>query len=132
MNTHEIPDTYDADASIAVQAEAWYLINLLLLPGLGFIALLWLARRNAHGAGELARCHVRQTIVASIWSGVLLMAVTLLIVLLGGFNVPATWIVLILYFVCCHAVLIMFGVRGLAHAMSKQIYIYPLIGSRRW
>ncbi|WP_025918261.1 cytochrome c oxidase subunit III [Herminiimonas sp. CN] len=121
-----------SDSHVAVQAEALYLVNLLLAPGLGFIGLLWLARRHANDKSELTRCHLRQTIVASLWAGALLMAVTLLIVLLGGFHNPATWIVLILYFVCCHSVLILFGVLGLAHAMSRQLYIYPLIGSRRW
>lgn len=127
MNTPE-----DAAGSVAVQAEALYLMNLLLAPGLGFIGLLWLAWHHAHDRNELTRCHLRQTIVASIWAGVLLMVVTLLIVLLGGFNNPATWVVLILYFVCCHSALILFGVLGLARAMAGQIYIYPLIGSRRW
>lgn len=127
MNTPE-----DAAGSVAVQAEALYLMNLLLAPGLGFIGLLWLARHHVHDRSELTRCHLRQTIVASIWAGVLLMVVTLLIVLLGGFNNPATWVVLILYFVCCHSALILFGVLGLARAMAGQIYIYPLIGSRRW
>ncbi|MDP3844377.1 MAG: hypothetical protein Q8Q81_17725 [Oxalobacteraceae bacterium] len=126
MNT---PDTH---VSVAVQAEVLYLINLLLAPGLGFIGLLWLARQHANDPSELIRCHLRQTIVASLWAGALLIAVTLLIVLLGGFDNPATWVVLILYFVCCHAVLILFGVLGLARAMANQLYIYPLIGSRRW
>jgi len=122
----------DSDGAIAVQAEALYLINLMLAPGFAFFVLLWLARRHGGGASALVRCHLRQTIVASLWAGVLLMAVTLSIVLLGGFDNPATWMVLILYFVCCHAVLILFGVLGLSRAMSGQIYIYPLIGSQRW
>lgn len=126
MNT---PDTH---VSVAVQAEALYLINLLLAPGLGFIGLLWLARHHANDPSELTRCHLRQTIVASLWAGVLLLAVTLLIVWLGGFKNPATWVVLILYFICCHSVLILFGVLGLARAMAKQVFVYPLIGSRQW
>lgn len=126
MNT---PDTH---VSVAVQAEALYLINLLLAPGLGFIGLLWLARHHANDPSELTRCHLRQTIVASLWAGVLLLAVTLLIVWLGGFQNPATWVVLILYFICCHSVLILFGVLGLARAMAKQVFVYPLIGSRQW
>lgn len=121
-----------SDGAIAVQAEALYLVNLLLAPGLGFICLLWLARRHPNEPSALTRCHLRQTIVASIWAGVLLTVVTLVIVLLGGFHNPATWIVLILYFVCCHSVLILFGMFGLSRAMAGQIYVYPLIGSHRW
>ncbi len=126
MNT---PDTH---VSVAVQAEALYLLNLLLLPGLSFLALLWLAAKNRNSDSELTRCHLRQTVIASLWAGVLLVIVAALIVYLGGFTSPYTWMVLILYFISCHAALILFGVWGLARAMSKKTYVYPLIGSRRW
>jgi hypothetical protein len=125
-------NTPETNVSVAVQAEALYLINLLLLPGLGFLMLLWLAHRNPKSESELTRCHLRQTITASIWAGILLTIVTTLIVLFGGFQSPYTWMTLILYFVCCHAALILFGVLGLVHAMSKQTYVYPLIGSKKW
>ena len=122
----------EADASIAVQAEALYLLNLLVVPGLAFVGLLWLARRHAGSPNPLTRCHLRQTVVVSLWAGLLLVAVTLLIMLLGGFEAPATWVVLILYFTCCHSTLVLFGVLGLARAMAGQPYVYPLIGSRTW
>lgn len=122
----------DDDTSIAVQAEVIYLVNLLLMPGLAFVALLWLAHRHAASANRLTRCHLKQTVVASIWAGVLLTAVSVVIVLLGGFAMPATWIVAILYFLCCHAVLVLFGIFGLARAMAAQTYVYPLVGSRKW
>ena len=120
------------EASIAVQAEALYLINLLLMPGLAFIGLLWLARRHTGSVNQLTRCHMKQTIVASLWAGALLTVVSLTIVFLGGLHTPATWVLLILYFTCCHAVLVLFGVLGLARAMAGQVFIYPLIGSRKW
>ena len=122
----------EADTSVAVWAESLYLINLLLLPGLAFIGLLWLARRHVRSRNELGRCHLRQTLVASIWAGVLLISVSVLIVALGGLRVPATWVVLILYFTCCHSALVLFGVLGLARAMAGQMFVYPLIGSRKW
>ncbi len=120
------------DAATAVQAEALYLINLLLIPGLAFVGLLWLARRHTGSANQLTRCHMKQTIVASLWAGALLTVVSLAIVFLGGLHTPATWVLLILYFTCCHAVLVLFGVLGLARAMAGQVFIYPLIGSRKW
>ncbi|GAB3552345.1 hypothetical protein GCM10027343_37810 [Noviherbaspirillum agri] len=122
----------DDDASTAVQAEALYLINLLLLPGLAFIGLLWLGHRHSANASPLTRCHLKQTIIASLWAGALLTVVSVAIVVMGGLRVPATWVVAILYFVCCHAVLVLFGVLGLARAMAAQTYIYPLIGSKKW
>lgn len=120
------------DASTAVQAEALYLINLLLVPGLAFLGLLWLARRHSGSVNQLTRCHMKQTIVASLWSGGLLTLVSIAILLLGGLHEPATWVLLILYFTCCHAVLVMFGILGLARALAGQVFVYPLIGSRKW
>lgn len=125
-------DTPETHVSVAVQAESLYLLNLLLFPGLSFVLLLWLAHSHKNSASELTRCHLRQTIIASIWAGVLLLIVAGLIIALGGFSSPYTWIVLILYFLCCHSVLILFGVFGLARAMAKQTFVYPLIGSKRW
>ena len=121
----------ERDMPIAVQAEALYLLNLLLLPGLAFLGLLWLARKHA-GAGELARCHLKQTVTASLWAGFLLMAVAMLIVWIGGLHMPATWVALVLYFTCCHAALVLFGIVGLARALAGKMYVYPLVGSRKW
>ncbi|HZW21121.1 hypothetical protein [Noviherbaspirillum sp.] len=122
----------EADAPAAVQAEVLYLLNLLLFPGLAFIGLLWLAYRHRTSTNELVRCHLKQTLVASLWAGVLLTAVALGILALGGLFVPATWIVMILYVLCCHATLVLIGVFGLSRAMAGQTYVYPLIGSRKW
>jgi hypothetical protein len=122
----------DPHAGVAVQAEALYLLNLLLLPGLAFVGLLWLVHRHADSPSELVRCHLKQTLVASLWAGVLLTAVTLAILLLGGLLVPATWVVLILYFTCCHAALVLLGIVGLSRAMAGTLYRYPLIGSSKW
>jgi hypothetical protein len=121
-----------SDDVIAVQAEALYLINLMVAPGLAFVGLLWLARRHGRSASPLVRCHLRQTIAASLWAGTLLLAVTLMIAALGSINAPATWMVLILYFTCVHSTLILFGVFGLVRAMAGQLYVYPLIGVRKW
>ncbi|MBI3285033.1 MAG: hypothetical protein HYZ65_09340 [Burkholderiales bacterium] len=124
--------TKDTDRRIAVQAEILYLSNLLLLPGLAFAALLWLAHRHKNSGAALALCHLRQTIYASLWAGILLLLVALAIIYLGGFRSPYTWMVLLLYFICCHSMLILFGVAGLARAMAGLCYVYPLPGSKRW
>ena len=51
---------------LAVTAEALYITNLLLLPGLAFIALLVVYVRNIRAAPALAVCHLRQTLSASL------------------------------------------------------------------
>jgi len=123
---HTSPERAARD--IAVWAESLYLANLLIAPGLAFLAQLWLARRPAAQA-PLARQHCRQTIAASLLAGVLLVLANGLILLLGGYDQPTTWVVLILYFTCCHSALILLGVLGLVKALAGQPYRYPLIGA---
>lgn len=117
-----------AGAGLAIGAEVLYLVNLLLVPGIAFLILLVIYLRSSKTAPLLARCHLRQTLTASIWAGVLLVLVNGLILALGGYHAPATWVVLILYFVTCHASLVLLGVLGLAKAMAGQLYRYPIIG----
>ncbi|MBI5461207.1 MAG: hypothetical protein HY941_03375 [Gammaproteobacteria bacterium] len=124
-------DSRDDDVpgqDLAIGAEVLYLINLLALPFFGFLGLLVLYVRFRRTAPPLARCHLAQTLSASLWGAVLLLAVNALILLLGGYTAPSTWVVLVLYFSTCHSTLVILGVIGLAKAMAGQLYRYPLIG----
>ncbi len=116
----------------AVQAEALYLLNLLIAPGVAFLALLWLAHRQRASTNPLTRCHIRQAVTAAIKGGLLLTIVPALIALMGDLDQPATWTVLVLYVLCGHATLVLLGVLGLSHAIASQTFVYPLIGSRKW
>lgn len=116
------------DKGLAVRAEVLYLCNLLLLPGIAFIWLWLLYRQHRTTAGPLARCHLRQTLVASIWAGVLLLPLTLLTVAIGGFDSIGAWTLAIIYFTTCHASLVLLGVVGLTKAMAAQLWRYPLLG----
>lgn len=113
---------------VAIAAEALFLVNLLALPFFGFLGLLVLYLRFHRSAPPLAHCHLGQTMSASLWGALLLLAVNALILLLGGYAAPSTWVVLILYFSICHSTLVILGVIGLAKAMSGKPYRYPLIG----
>ncbi len=119
---------FPEDTPLAITAEVLYLLNLLLLPGLAFVVLLYLYRKHLHTAPPLSRCHLRQTVTGSVWAGVLLILANGLILALGGYQAPATWVILILYFTTCHASLVLLGVLGLSKAMAGQCYRYPLLG----
>lgn len=113
----------------AVAAEALYLVNLLIAPGLGFAVLLWLWwRGRGTTRPPLAAAHLAQTLSGSIWAGVLLVIVNGLILVLGGYQGPHVWVVAIIYFTLFHSMLVMFGAFGLSKAMSGQCWRYPLVG----
>lgn len=122
------PEPVAPGQALAVTAEVLYVVNLLLLPGLAFIALVILYVRNIRTAHALAVCHLRQTLSASLWAGALLLLANIIIVLLGGYRSPNTWMVVIIYFTTCHATLVLLGVMGLARAMAGQCFRYPLVG----
>ena len=113
---------------LAITAEALYLANLLLLPGIAFVALALLFRRRSKDAPPLAAAHLEQTYSASLWAGVLLVIVNALIILLGGYRAPYVWLLVIIYFTLCHSGLVLIGMLGLAKAMAGQCLRFPLVG----
>jgi hypothetical protein len=120
----------DPGRRVAVAAESLYLANLLVAPGLGFLGLLWLWRRPDVQALPLARQHLRQTLVASLWAGVLLIGLSATILLIGGFGSMWSWLAVILYFTFFHSTLVLCGMVGLSRAMAGQPFRFPLIGPR--
>jgi hypothetical protein len=114
---------------LAVAAESLFLINLMLAPGLGFLAIAWLWWRHRN-APPLARCHLDQTFFVSLWGGALLVVACAAILVLGGLDWEWTWVAVIIYFTCVHSTLILCGALGLSKAMAGKPYRYPLIGPR--
>jgi uncharacterized Tic20 family protein len=130
MPTSAAEPSRPADHRLAIWAEVLYLVNLLPAPVLGFLALLWLFFRQNRQASVFTACHLRQTVVASLWAGVLIIGVALVIVAVGGLQHPGTWVALLLYVVTVHSAFILVGVVGLTKAMAGRSYRYPLIGPR--
>ena len=117
-----------AGQNLAVLAEALYLINLLLLPGIAFVLLLGLWLKYKDSAPALARQHLKQTTFVSMIGGFLIIVLSALIVALGGLNWEWTWVILIIYFTCIHSTLALLGMYALIKAMNGQTWRFPLIG----
>jgi len=128
-NLSDTEETQPGQA-LAVSAELFFLLNLVFLPVIGFIVLTILYLRYRNIAPALARCHLHQTFNASIWAGIMLVLVNGLIILLGGYDSPSVWIIVILYLTSIHSVFIMYGTFGLTRAMNGKHYHYPLIGRK--
>ena len=121
-------DPNPAGQNLATTAEALYLANLLLLPGLAFVILLVLWWRQRDSAAPLAASHLSQTISASLWAVVLLVIANAAVIIMGGYHGAHAWVVAILWFTIFHSTLVLLGVFGLCKAMSGQCWRYPLIG----
>ncbi len=118
----------DGGQSLAVLAQSLYLINLLVAPGLAFVALLWLWRRHRHSAPPLARLHLRQALWVSVVAGLLIAGLSALLAVAGGLHAAWTWVVVLTYFVCIHGALVTMGIFALSKAMAGQPWRYPLVG----
>jgi uncharacterized Tic20 family protein len=118
----------DGGQSLAVLAQSLYLINLLVAPGLAFVALLWLWRRHRDSAPPLARLHLRQALWVSVVAGLLIAGLSALLAVAGGLHAAWTWVVVLTYFVCVHGALVTMGIFALSKAMAGQPWRYPLVG----
>jgi hypothetical protein len=115
---------------LAIASESLYLANLLLLPGIAFIVLLVIYVKRIGQSPPLARCHLEQTLLASLWAGILLIVANGVILLLGGYDAAYTWVVLVLYFTVAHTTLVVLGTIGLARAMAGKPFEFPLLGKQ--
>ena len=117
-----------AGQNLAVLAEALYLVNLLILPGIGFLLLVGLWFKYKDSAPPLAHQHLKQTTFISLIGGMLIVTLSGLILGLGGLDWEWTWVTLILYFTCIHSTLVLLGMYALIKAMNGQMWRFPLIG----
>ncbi len=115
---------------LAVTAEVLFLVNLMVAPGLGFLAIAWLWLKRRQDAPPLARCHLDQTFFVSLWGGLLIVVANTTLFLWLGWQWEWTWVIVVIYFTCVHSTLILLGMLGLAKAMAGKPYVYPLIGPR--
>jgi hypothetical protein len=125
---HSATNESDAGQSLAVLAEILYLVNLLLLPGIAFIILIFMYRKYADSDLLLARCHIRQAFITSLWAGFFIIIVNAVILIFGDYTQPWTWVVLIIYFTTIHSTLVMLGVIALSRALAGKHFHYPLSG----
>lgn len=92
------------------------LINLTILPVIGFIALVWIYRKMQ--ASTIGRYHAVLGFKINIIAAAVLFAVSALMILLGGFNSPWTWVYVISYFTLVHTLFIVLAIWALVRAWS--------------
>lgn len=113
--------------SQATKAEILYLLNLSFLPVIAFLILLKMNAQLSSDSPALEKSHIKQTINASIWAGILMILINGLILFFSGLDNVWTWVYVIIYFTSIHSVLIIFGVIGISKAQGGRFYAYPFI-----
>jgi len=94
------------------------LLNLTLLPVIGFIVLLLTYRQTE--TDTIDRYHATLGIKINVTAAAVLFLVSALMIFLGGFDSPWTWVYVISYFTIVHTIFIMFAVWALVRAWSGE------------
>ena len=106
---------------LAVTCQSLFLANLLILPGLSFIALLWLFfKYKSHSAW--LRVHLYRAVQLSVVVG-LVVFIPLIFILLSD-EAPFQLMAMLLYFILVHTGFVLIGMLNLARSMVKKLPIF--------
>jgi len=92
------------------------ILNLTLLPIIGFIALLIIYKKTQ--PGTIDRYHSILGMKINIIAATVLFVVSALMILLGGFDSPWTWVYVISYFTLVHTAFIVIALWALVRSWS--------------
>ena len=92
------------------------LLNLTILPVISFIALLFIYKKTQ--PGNIDHYHAVLGIKINITAALALFLVSTLMIVLGGFHSPWTWVYVITYFTIVHTIFIVFSIWALVRSWS--------------
>lgn len=110
-------------SSGAVVPVVWYLLNLLALPVIGFVVLVWLFL-SAEQVPALRGAHTRASFYMSIIGAVLIFSGVGVFWLLFG-NTGNFWTGAIVWTIVLHTSFVLWGMVSLAQAVSEKPPYFP-------
>jgi len=124
------PSGHQDGKDFAILVEALYVANLLILPGLAYLYLIYLFLTKHSKLPPLARSHLEQTMAASIWIVIMFFIAALTTMTLNTIGIEdlTLWMLVIITFTIIHATMVLLGVVGLSKALSGRCWRYPVVG----
>ena len=113
---NENANTNEAQIKRASNAALASILNLTILPGISFIALLLIYNKTK--ADSIDRYHALLGIKINLIAAAVLLTVSALMIALGGFNSPWTWVYVISYFTLVHTAFIVLALWALVRSWS--------------
>ena len=108
----------DPEVRLASNAAMASLLNLTFLPGIAFVWILMKLRETSDEG--IARYHLILGIKLNLAAAVALFVVSMLMILLGGFDSAWTWVYVITYFTFVHTVFIVIAVWAMVRSWTGQ------------
>ncbi|MDO6443037.1 MULTISPECIES: hypothetical protein [unclassified Marinobacter] len=110
-------------ASGAVIPIIWYLLNLLAIPIIGFVVLLWLFIKSPE-TNELRRAHTRAALFMSLLGFVLISSgIALSWIFFSDVGYFGTFA--LVWAIALHTGFVLWGMVSLAQAMSDKKPLFP-------
>jgi hypothetical protein len=110
------------DGRGAIVYQSLFLMNLLLIPGLSFLLLIWFFLKNKDQRGW-QRIHLYRSVQLSVFAGFFIIIIPL-IVLFTTNAFEASLMVMIVYFVTMHAAFVLLGMLNISRAMAKKLPLF--------
>lgn len=110
------------NTKLAVIYQSLYLANLLLLPALSFLILLYFLF-NKNKQPRWAVIHLYRAIQLSILAGICIVIIPFLVIWLSP-EFEASLMVMLLYFVTLHAGFVLIGMLNLSRAMARKLPLF--------
>lgn len=113
---------------IGAYAEAFYIANLLFV-GVFYLLLWGLYFIFYKGASEVSKNHIKQTLVASSLSTLIVILLNIFVVLTSGYASATGLILAEVYLMLLVPLFMIFGILGFIKAVNEKNYTYPLMVS---
>jgi hypothetical protein len=126
LNDQKIQVMDQKDINIAIFAEVLFLANLLLIPIIPFLTLLYLFNKQIKNTHSIAYQHLRQALFTSILAGIFIVCIAVIFYFYSNTSAAITWTIILTYLTCIHSLFVMFGIYSLAKAMAGQTVKFPL------
>jgi hypothetical protein len=106
----------------AIIYQSLYLANLLLLPGISFLVLLWFFYQ-LNNQSPFAKIHLYRAVQLSILAGLFIVIIPIAIIFLSP-QFEASLMIMLLYFVTLHAGFVLIGMLNLSRAMATKLPLF--------
>ena len=117
--------TDESQLKRAAAAALFSLLNLTVFPVVGFVAVLFMYLKTE--PNTIDRYYVVLAIKTNLLAAVALIIVTILMIVMGGFNSVWTWVYVVSYFVFIHALFILFATWTLTRSWTGEKLKKPFL-----
>jgi len=113
----------EREKRLAIIYQSLYLANLLLLPGISFMVLLWYFYKQHKISINWYTIHLYRAVQLSLCAGLLLIVLPATYIFIDG-EYTVSVMVMLVYFVTLHTLFVLLGMLNIARAMARKAPLF--------